>query len=92
MTGLTFPISNLLLPISNLLVRHSESAKLTMSQLERTKESGKRQMQYKTHFPPVLCLMLNRVTMFPAHLVQKIFSRSEKALVIYFEAQPQNGR
>jgi SAM-dependent methyltransferase len=90
--GLTFPVSNMLLPISNFLVRRSESSKLTLSQLDRTKESGRRQVSFKTHFPSVLGLILNRITMMPAHLVQKMFSRSEKALVIYFEAKPETGR
>lgn len=86
--GLTFPLSNALLPVSNFLVRRSESAKLGMSALERTKESGRRTVKFKTHFPSMLGLVLNRVTMTPVHLVQKLFSRSEKALVIYFEAKP----
>jgi SAM-dependent methyltransferase len=91
LAGLTFPVSNFLLPISNFLVKKSESSKLVMSQLERTKESGRRQVKFKTHFPSVLGMVLNRVTMMPAHLVQKLFSRSEKALVLYFEAKPQPG-
>lgn len=86
--GLTFPLSNLLLPLSNFLVRRSESPKLAMSALERTKESGRRDVKFKTHFPSVLGMFLNRVTMSPMHLVQKLFSRSERALVIYFEAKP----
>lgn len=91
LAGLTFPVSNFLLPMSNFLVKKSESSKLTMSQLERTMESGRRRVRFKTHFPFVLGLVLNRLTMLPAHLVQKVFSRSEKALVLYFEARPQPG-
>jgi SAM-dependent methyltransferase len=91
LAGLTFPVSNLLLPISNFLVKRSESSKLGMSQLERTKESGRRQVKFKTHFPSVLGMVLNRSTMLPAHLMQKRFSRSEKALVLYFEAKPRSG-
>jgi SAM-dependent methyltransferase len=86
--GLTFPLSNVLLPVSNFLVRRSESSKLAMSALERTKESGRREVKFKTHFPSVLGLILNRVTMSPVHMLQKLFSGSERALVIYFEAKP----
>jgi hypothetical protein len=86
--GLTYPISNLLLPVSSLLERKSESSKLAMSPLERTKESGRRQVKFKTHFPSVLGMLLNRVAMGPAHSLQKMFSKPEKALVIYFEAKP----
>lgn len=86
--GLTYPLSNMLLPVSNFLVRRSESAKLAMSALERTKESGRRNVKFKTTFPVVLAMVLNRVTMLPLHQLQKVFSRSERALVIYFEAKP----
>ena len=86
--GLTFPVSNLLLPISNFLVNRSERSKLTLSALERTKHSGRRQVNFKTHFPSMLGLLLNKVTMFPLHLLQKLFSGSQSALVLYFEAQP----
>jgi hypothetical protein len=86
--GLTYPLSNLLLPLSNFLVRKSESSKLALSPLERTKESGRREVKFKTQFPPVLGMLLNRVSMSPVHLLQKMFSKSEKALVIYFEAKP----
>ena len=78
----------MLLPISNLLVRRSESAKLAMSSLERTKESGRRNVKFKTSFPVALAVILNRITMRPVHLLQKVFLRSERALVIYFEARP----
>lgn len=88
MAGLTFPVSNWLLPISNYLVNRSEGSKLALSPLERTKESGRRNVFFKTRFPPALALLLNRITLFPLHLLQKFFAASEEALVIYFEAQP----
>ncbi|VTU13707.1 16S ribosomal RNA methyltransferase KsgA/Dim1 family protein [Variovorax sp. SRS16] len=88
MAGLTFPVSNLLLPLSNYLVRKSESAKLTLSALERTKQSGRREVSFKTKFPTVLGMVLNRVTMSPLHWLQKLFARSDSALVLYFEVKP----
>ena len=86
--GLTFPVSNILLPISNYLISRSEKSKLKFSQLERTKLSGRRSVNFKTHFPLVLKPLLNQYTLRPLHHLQKIFRNSEKALVIYFEAKP----
>ncbi len=86
--GLTFPVSNLLLPVSNYLVRRSEGQKLALSALERTKLSGRRQVKYKTHFPSLLGLLLNEYTLYPFHLLQKFFAKSDRALVLLFEAVP----
>lgn len=88
LTGLTFPLSNLLLPVSNLLVTRGERHKLTYSALERTEQSGRRTVKYKTYFPSVFGLLLNQVTMYPLHLIQKLLSRSPRALVLFFEARP----
>ena len=87
--GLTYPVSNLLLPISNFLVRRNEVNKLKLSVLERTKQSGRRNVRFKTHFPSVLKFILNEWTMLPLYWIQKFFSNSDKALVIYFEAIPE---
>ncbi|MGN6580948.1 MAG: class I SAM-dependent methyltransferase [Bordetella sp.] len=86
--GLTFPISNILLPVSNFLVNRSERQKLALSALERTKQSGRRSVKYKTHFPPLLGLLLNKYTLSPFHLLQKIFTDSTRSLVLFFEATP----
>ena len=86
--GLTFPISNLLLPLSNFLVNKSERSKLDLSPLDRTKQSGRRQVKFKTYFPAILGLLLNEFTLFPMYILQKLFVKSERALVLYFEAQP----
>lgn len=87
--GLTFPISNMLLPLSNFLVRRSEARKLSLSMVERTKQSGIRDVPMKTTFPPVLRLLLNERTMFLPHLVQKVFRGSKRAMVLYIEATPR---
>jgi SAM-dependent methyltransferase len=84
-TGLTYPVSNVLLPISNFLVNRSERKKLSLSLLARTKASGRRTVLFKTHFPSVLGLILNRFTLFPFYLLQKYCAKSKSALVIYFE-------
>jgi len=59
--GLTFPISNFLLPVSNYLVNKNESSKLILLALEDTKQSGRRNVQFKTHFPSVFRLVLNKI-------------------------------
>ena len=88
LTGLTFPVSNLLLPISNFLVNRREKHKLAFSALERTEQSGRRTVKYKTYFPSIFGIFLNRITLFPLHLVQKLLGRSSRALVLFFEARP----
>lgn len=90
-TGLTFPISNLLLPVSNFLVNRSERSKLSLSLLDRTKHSGRRQVKFKTYFPSILGILLNEFTLFPMYILQKLFAKSERALVLYFEARPSSG-
>lgn len=89
--GLTFPISNILLPVSNFLVNRNERSRLDLSPLDRTKLSGRRQVKFKTHFPIILGILLNEFTLFPIHLIQKLFVKSERALVLYFEAKPCSG-
>lgn len=86
--GLTFPISNFLLPISNFLVNRNERSNLKLSTLDRTKLSGRRQVKFKTFFPSIFGLLLNKYTLSPMYILQKLFSKSEHALVLYFEAQP----
>lgn len=84
--GLTYPVSNLLLPISNILVKRHEESKLGLSSLERTKHSGRRNVQFKTHFPAILKILLNERILLPLYWLQKCFVNSDKALVLYFEA------
>jgi len=78
----------MLFPVSNYLVRKSEARKLSLSMVERTKQSGIRDVPMKTKFPSVFGLLLNETTMIPLHWVQKLFLRSNKAMVLYIEATP----
>lgn len=89
LAGLTFPLSNILLPLSNFLVSRAEKLKLTLSDLQKTKASGIRDVRFKTTFPRVLSLILNQYVMLPLHWIQKAFSSSGNSLVLYFEAIPQ---
>jgi len=84
--GLTYPVSNLLLPVSNFLVRRHDAPKLALPMQERTKQSGHRDVPFKTRFPSILKLLLNERIMLPLHWLQKLFRKSDRAMVIYFES------
>lgn len=86
--GLTFPISNFLLPISNYLVRKSESVKIGLSNLEKTKRSGIRDVSFKTKFPSFLGIFLNEIFLLPFYWFQKIPFFTSKSLVLFFEVKP----
>ena len=85
--GLTYPVSNMLFPLSNFIVKRSESKKLSLSMIDRTKQSGIRGVPMKTTFPKVLGWLLNEKVMFPLHLIQKAFGKSDKAMVLYCETK-----
>jgi SAM-dependent methyltransferase len=84
--GLTYPLSNWLRPISNRLVEMSESHAVRLSMRDRTVLSGNRQVLFKTNFPSIMQIVLNQVTLYPFHLLQKRFLDESDALVIYAEA------
>ncbi|PTY04040.1 class I SAM-dependent methyltransferase [Verrucomicrobia bacterium LW23] len=86
LSGLTYPVSNILFPVSNFLVKRSEAHKLKLSKLDQTKLSGQRKVPFKTSFPSVLGLILNKHLLLPLHWLQKACSGSQKAMVLYFEA------
>jgi SAM-dependent methyltransferase len=89
--GLTYPLSNLLLGLSNALVRRAEADKQALSLQERTEQSGDRDVEWKTGFPPWTRFLLNETALRPAHWLQKLRrSRASKdALVIYCECRPR---
>ncbi|MFM9884247.1 MAG: methyltransferase domain-containing protein, partial [Burkholderiales bacterium] len=83
--GLTFPLSNWLLPLSNHLVSRAERHKMALDPNARTRASGRREVAGKTAFPPIAGVLLNEIAMYPAHLVQKWFRNTSRALVLYVE-------
>jgi SAM-dependent methyltransferase len=89
--GLTYPLSNALLPLSNVLVKRAEAQMCALSEDERTRRSGVREVVMKTRFPPVFALFLNRFALYPLHLLQKANRTNEKALVLYVECTPLDG-
>jgi SAM-dependent methyltransferase len=92
LSGLTYPLSNLLLPLSNYLVRRSEESRLGLSALERTRLSGRRSVKYKTYLPSAAGFLSNRFTLAPLHWLQKACGGARSALVLYFEARPLDAR
>jgi hypothetical protein len=89
-TGLTFPISNVLLGLSNRLVEKSEKNKLDLSLDQRTALSGNRSVRFKTHFPLYMKAFLNEYTLYPFHLMQRIFGNDKRSMVIYCELKHGN--
>lgn len=83
--GLTYPVSNWLLPLSNRIIRKQEKHKLTLSAQEQTVLSGNREVMFKTDYPWWMQLMLNDITMYPLHLLQKAFRKNPGALILYSE-------
>ncbi len=90
-SGLNYPVSNILLPLSNYLTRRSENENRRLTMMERTKLSGRRSVPGKTHTPSFMSLFVNRRTLYPFHLLQKICRDAERALVIYVECAPRRG-
>lgn len=83
--GLNYPVSNLLLPLSNKLVRDAENERLELSMIDRTKLSSTRTVSFKTTFPSIMHIVLNDFTIYPFHVLQKMFANHTDALVIYAE-------
>lgn len=83
--GLTYPVSNWLLPLSNRIILKAESNKKKLSMQEQTVQSGNRKVMFKTDYPLWMRLILNTYTMWPFHILQKLFSRSPRALILYSE-------
>jgi 2-polyprenyl-3-methyl-5-hydroxy-6-metoxy-1,4-benzoquinol methylase len=72
------PVANVLLRIGNGLIRRSasEMQKRELAKPEQTLTSGIRDIPFKTTFPAPFRLILNRWTMLPLALFQRLFYRS----------------
>ena len=88
-SGLTFPLSNVLYPLSNFLVQRSEQKKMHLSMKERTELSGDRNVLFKTSYPKVLKCILNEFILYPFHVLQKFYSRHPDCQVTYLECKPK---
>lgn len=83
--GLTYPLSNMLLPLSDFLIRKSADRFLPLSQVERTKLSGRRKIWGKTEFPGWTKMILNGYVLYPFHILQKINKANSNSLTLYAE-------
>jgi SAM-dependent methyltransferase len=89
LSGLTFPLSNLLLGMSNVLVWYAERGQRSRSMRERTMASGDRSVFLKTTIPEVFGIFLNEWILYPWHLAQKWSCRHPSCLVLYAESRPR---
>ena len=68
------PVANVLFHAGNLLVKLSgETKKTQLPKVDQTKTSGFREIPFKTVFPSWFKLLLNRTTLFPLFVLQRLF-------------------
>ena len=92
-SGLTYPLSNLLFKLSNYLIKKNESWKTELSKEEQTilsSSGGARNIKFKTHFPSYFRYTINELTMFPFYVLQVINKHNKSSMVIYSELLLQN--
>ena len=77
------PVANLLFKLGNFLVKNSkEVKKVNSSMRKQTEMSGIREIPFKTVFPPLFKLILNRVTLYPFFVLQRFFYTSNLGLTM----------
>jgi len=77
------PVANLLFRAGNLLLRlGGESRKTQLSKIDQTKTSGIREIPWKTVFPSWAKFLLNRTTLYPLFVVQRLFYRTNLGLTM----------
>ena len=81
-SGMTFPLSNMLLGISNYLVRKQEGHKILNTNLDNTISSSLRNNFMKTEFPNWTKLIVNKYILLPFIFLQKQFKGHPRSLMI----------
>ena len=77
------PIANLLASLGNRMIRKSnEVEKKNLSLTEQTQSSGIREIPFKTVFPSFFRIVLNRFTLYPLFLIQRLFYRTGLGLTM----------
>jgi 2-polyprenyl-3-methyl-5-hydroxy-6-metoxy-1,4-benzoquinol methylase len=77
------PVANLLFHVGNRLVRRGTDAAVeSQSAAEQTGSSGIREIPWKTVFPRWCGLLLNRFTLYPLFLLQRLFYRSSLGVTL----------
>lgn len=81
--SVSVPIANLLFHFSNFFIqRSSELQKKRQSLSEQTKGSGIREIPGKTLFPAWCKVILNRFTLSPLFVLQRLFYRTDMGLTV----------
>lgn len=77
------PVANLLFHAGNRLVRRATTAEVaSQSEQQQTESSGIREIPWKTVFPSWCRLLLNRYTLAPLALLQRVFYRSSWGITL----------
>jgi SAM-dependent methyltransferase len=77
------PVGNLLFNLSNFLVSRSQEVHKThLSQRDQTATSGIREIPFKTVFPVWCKFLLNRITLYPLFMLQRLFYKSGLGLTM----------
>jgi len=77
------PTANLLFHFGNFFIRNSsEVDKVKQSAREQTETSGVREIPWKTVFPSSFKLILNRTTLYPLFILQRLFYNSNLGLTM----------
>lgn len=81
--SIAVPVANLLFHLGNFFVRNSpEINKLNQSARQQTETSGIREVPWKTTFPSAFKLILNRGTLYPLLMMQRLFYGSSRGLTL----------
>lgn len=77
------PTANMLFRLGNFFVKNSEEVKKVNSSMrEQTELSGIREIPFKTVFPSWCKLILNKVTLYPLFVLQRLFYRTNLGLTM----------
>jgi len=78
------PVANLLFYVGNRMIRGSQTEmnKVRLAADEQTATSGIREIPWKTVFPSWVRIILNRITLYPLFVVQRLFYRTNLGLTM----------
>jgi SAM-dependent methyltransferase len=77
------PVVNLLYGIGNFIIKRSDDGKKReWSTRQQTEASGIREIPFKTVFPSFFKIILNRVTLYPLFILQRIFYNTNLGLTM----------
>ncbi|MGD9824046.1 SAM-dependent methyltransferase [Desulfobacter sp.] len=88
LSGLTCPLSNVLLGLSNFLIKKNDAWKKNLTKEAQTilsSSGGGKKVMYKTDFPYWFRFIMNEITLYPFYALQLLFRRSKNSMVLYCE-------